>query len=162
MEHQAKDETKLEIKSEPQAHANSGKRGGLLRRYGLLLGAILLSLALVGGAVAYSQYRKREADPAGQAFDPSTVLPAPVSQPEATTAYTSEMLKEFDGKDGRKCYVAVKGVVYEIKDSNYWKNGEHTPSAGQGACGGDMTEAIKGSPHGESILQRLPKVGILQ
>jgi predicted heme/steroid binding protein len=58
--------------------------------------------------------------------------------------------------------VAVKGTVYEIKDSKYWQNGEHTPSSGQGICGADMTEVIKGAPHGESMLERLPKVGTYQ
>jgi predicted heme/steroid binding protein len=138
------------------------KRGGVFRRYSLLFGALLLAVVLVGGALGYSQYRKRQNDPVAGEFDPSTVLPAPVTQPEAKTVYTAETLKEFDGKDGHKCYVAVKGTVYEIKDSNYWKQGQHTPSGGQGICGADMSEIIKGSPHGESILQRLPKVGILQ
>jgi predicted heme/steroid binding protein len=148
--------------SHTHPHKHVGAQVGVLRRYRLLIGAVLLALLLVGGALGYSQYRNRQADPVSGEFDPATVLPAPVSQPESKTVYSTETLKEFDGKDGKKCYVAVKGAVYEIKDSNYWQNGQHTPSAGQGVCGGDMSEVIKGSPHGESILQRLPKVGIYQ
>ncbi len=139
------------------------RRKPLLKRYPLITAALVLAILIVGGAVGYSMTRSNPAVvEGGQDFDPNSVLPAPVSQPESSTVYTADTIKEFDGKDGHKCYVAVKKVVYEIKDSNYWKNGEHTPSGGRGMCGGDMTDVITQSPHGESILGRLPKVGIFE
>lgn len=138
------------------------RRKPLIKRYPLIIAAIVLAVFIVGGAVTYSLNRNQAVVEGGQDFDPSSVLPAPVSQPESSTVYTAETIKAFDGKDGNKCYVAVKKVVYEIKDSSYWKNGEHTPSAGQGMCGADMTEVIGQSPHGESILGRLPQVGIFE
>jgi predicted heme/steroid binding protein len=76
-----------------------------------------------------------------------------VSQAELTAA---------DGKDGNDCYLAVDGVVYEIKDSSLWQNGQHTPSNGQGFCGADMTKAIGQSPHGKSKLEQLKIVGRLE
>lgn len=138
------------------------KIGNYLRQYPLIAGVIILAVLIVGGASIYAINRSQNGVAGASEFDPSTVLPAPVSQPEASAVYDAGSLKQFDGQDGRKCYVAVKGTVYEIKDSNYWRNGQHTPSGGRGMCGGDMTEAIKQSPHGESILGRLPKVGIFK
>jgi len=134
---------------------------GFLRRYRPLVIAVLLAAALIGGAGYYASTRKAAEAVSGD-FDPSTVLPAPVSQPAKSTVYNAESIKQFDGKNGHKCYVAVKSTVYEIKDSSYWQNGQHTPSGGVGYCGADMTEGIKQSPHGESYLERLPKVGIFE
>lgn len=144
--------------AKPAAHG----RPGLLRRFRPLIVALLVAVALLGAAGYYAYGRDDGIQGSGQVFDPNSVLPAPVSQPENSTVYTAESIKQYDGKEGRKCYVAVKDSVYEIKDNAYWQNGQHTPSNGQGMCGGDMTEAIKKSPHGESYLERLPKVGVFE
>lgn len=73
-----------------------------------------------------------------------------------------QQLKDANGKDGKPCYVALDSIVYEIKQGNKWKNGEHTTSVGQAYCGMDGTEVIKKSPHGKSVLSLLTKVGTLQ
>lgn len=130
---------------------------GFVRRYGLILAAVILGLVLIGGASYYAFGRETETV-AGD-FDPSSVLPAPVSQPESTAVYTAETLKQYDGKDGRRCYAAVDGTVYEISGKSLWQEGQHTPSAGDAYCGADLTEALKRSPHGASKLRDLPKVG---
>lgn len=70
----------------------------------------------------------------------------------------TEALSSFDGHDGEKCYVAVSGIIYEIKNSSSWIDGEHLDSKGKASCGKDLTEAIKDSPHGVSILTSSPKV----
>lgn len=67
-----------------------------------------------------------------------------------------------DGKEGRPCYVILSGVVYEIKQGNKWKDGEHTPSEGQAYCGQDVTEIITKSPHGKSIISLLTEIGPLK
>lgn len=135
-------------------------RPGFLRRNKLVLAAIVVGLALIGGAGYYAF--GREAETVGTDFDPSSVLPAPVTQPEATAVYTAETLKQYNGKDGRRCYVAVKGTVYEISGKSLWQEGQHTPSAGEAYCGADLTQALSRSPHGESKVRDLPKVGTFQ
>ena len=69
---------------------------------------------------------------------------------------TLEELAEYNGKDGSPAYIAIDGIIYDVSGSSRWKDGEHNGySAGQ-----DLTEAIKGkSPHGASVLTRMPVVG---
>lgn len=79
--------------------------------------------------------------------------------PDVTTLeLTLEDLKAFNGQNGQPAYVAVDGIIYDMSDSNFWKNGQHNGfQAGQ-----DLTEVIKNqSPHGVKNLERVPKVGIL-
>lgn len=75
-----------------------------------------------------------------------------------TLELTLEELKAFDGQDGRPAYVAVDGVIYDMSNSNLWKNGQHNGfQAGQ-----DLTDVIKNqSPHGVKNLERVPKIGVL-
>ena len=71
---------------------------------------------------------------------------------------TIEDLAYYDGKDGKDAYVAVDGIVYDMTNSSYWRNGGHNGySAGQ-----DLTFAINNvSPHGTSFLSRVPQIGII-
>lgn len=131
------------------------------RRYPLITFAGILGLALVGGSLLFSS-RVQEAAGRTQAnsFDTARVLPQAVTPPAANTqTFDAQSIKQYDGKDGRACYVAVKGVVYEIAGKGQWRDGGHLPSNGQAYCGADLTQAIGRSPHGESKLQELPKVG---
>jgi len=69
---------------------------------------------------------------------------------------TLEELAEFDGKEGRRAYVAVDGVIYDFTDSDAWGEGQHNGFE----AGKDLTEQIKGeSPHGVAVLERMPVVG---
>jgi predicted heme/steroid binding protein len=117
---------------------------------------------MVAFSLAFAHKANKSTASAAGSFDTSRVLPQPVSIPAQTTTYTADSIKQYDGKDGHPCYVAVKGTVYEIKDNGYWKDGQHTPSDGRGYCGADMTSVISQSPHGESVLSSLPKVGIFK
>jgi len=74
------------------------------------------------------------------------------------TEISSGELASFNGKDGNKCYVAISGKVYEISNSDLWKNGVHTESRGLAECGKDLTDVIAEAPHGVSILTTSPKV----
>jgi predicted heme/steroid binding protein len=74
---------------------------------------------------------------------------------------TRAELTAADGEDGRSCYVGLEGEVYEIKNSIYWKQGQHVPSEGQAYCGRDLTDVINKSPHGKTILSRMTKIGTL-
>lgn len=71
-------------------------------------------------------------------------------------------LSKNDGLEGRPCWVAVDGDVYDVSKSSEWKNGSHIPSNGQAKCGQDLTQAIASSPHGMNPLGRFPIVGQLR
>lgn len=69
---------------------------------------------------------------------------------------TLDELAEFDGKDGSPAYIAVDGIIYDVTDSSMWAAGEHNGFE----AGKDLTEEIKDvSPHGVSVLDRIPVVG---
>lgn len=126
--------------------------------YPLLFIAVGFAIAVIGTSLYVSSTIQRKTT---SGFDTAKVLPAPVSQPSsATTVYTADSIKQYDGKNGHRCLVAVNGTVYEISGKSLWQNGQHTPSDGQAYCGADLTEAIKHSPHGTSKLEELPKVGV--
>ncbi|NLB18284.1 MAG: hypothetical protein GX825_06055 [Syntrophomonadaceae bacterium] len=72
---------------------------------------------------------------------------------------TLEELAQYDGLEGRKAYIAVDGIIYDVTDISQWKDGLHQErfQAGQ-----DYSEEIRNdSPHGTKMLDRAPKVGVL-
>lgn len=85
---------------------------------------------------------------------PENNSPTPSDSPQLEL--TLEELAAYNGKEGKPAYVAVDGIIYDVSGSSRWKNGEHNGySAGQ-----DLTDIIKNkSPHGVSVLSRMPAVG---
>lgn len=77
---------------------------------------------------------------------------------EELIEFTIEELAAFDGKDGRKAYIAVDGYIYDVTNNPNWRNGSHQ---GMFQAGRDLSEEILTSPHGKSFLDRVPKIGIL-
>ncbi len=71
---------------------------------------------------------------------------------------TEEELKAGDGREGRPAYVAYKGRVYDVYKSRLWRDGVH---ARRHTAGQDLTEDLPFAPHDESVLERVPLVGIL-
>ena len=71
---------------------------------------------------------------------------------------TREELRQFDGREGRKAYVAVNGTIYDFSTSKMWSNGDH-----QGAhqAGRDLTDELKMAPHVRAVIERFPVVGTL-
>lgn len=98
-------------------------------------------------------------EPSEETFD----TPAPliegepgVINEEGYLELTLEELSYYDGTEGKRALVAVDGFIYDMTDSDYWRNGAHNGyTAGQ-----DLTEAINvNAPHGPGFLSRVPKVG---
>ncbi len=81
---------------------------------------------------------------------------------QSSRTITKAELAAANGLNGQDCWVAVDGTVYDATHNSEWKNGYHTPSRGQAKCGQDLTEVIKESPHGKSVLSELEQVGTLQ
>lgn len=73
-------------------------------------------------------------------------------------SYTLDELSKYNGINGKKAYVAYKGLVYDVTDVPEWKNGKHH---GQKA-GTDLSAELGKSPHGESVLKDLTVVGKLK
>jgi Predicted heme/steroid binding protein len=71
--------------------------------------------------------------------------------------YTLEELAEYNGKNG-KTYVAYQGKVYDVSDSDLWKNGTHNGHN----SGKDLTEEMNKSPHRPEIIKGFPVVGTLK
>lgn len=72
---------------------------------------------------------------------------------------TKEELAKFDGRDGRKAYVAVNEKVYDVSGSPLWQGGDHQ---GMHQAGADLTEALKSAPHVRAVVERFPVVGPLE
>jgi predicted heme/steroid binding protein len=89
---------------------------------------------------------------------PTPVDPAPNDPSDALIELTLAELSEFDGREGRKAYIAVAGYIYDVTNSPRWPNGNHNGyQAGQ-----DLTyEILNISPHGTSVLNNIPLIGIL-
>ncbi|KAF2956353.1 cytochrome b5 domain-containing protein [Marinitoga sp. 38H-ov] len=70
---------------------------------------------------------------------------------------TPKDLKMFNGKDGKKSYVAVNEIVYDMSYSKAWKNGEHKNGI---ISGKELTyEITELSPHGLGKLSNVYKIG---
>ena len=77
----------------------------------------------------------------------------------AKLTLTLEELAEFDGLEGRRAYIAVDGIVYDVTDMPQWKDGLHQ---GRFQAGQDYSRAIREqSPHGTGMLSRAVEVGVL-
>lgn len=78
--------------------------------------------------------------------------------PKELIEMTLEELSAFDGKEGRNAYIAVDGYIYDVTGSSRWRNGEHNGLF----AGRDLSDQIRTlSPHGLSVLNNVPKIGIL-
>lgn len=71
--------------------------------------------------------------------------------------FTLDELKNYDGKEGRKAYIAVDGVVYDVTNVAAWQGGTHHGND----AGNDVSDRIVKAPHGKSILEKLEVVGKL-
>jgi predicted heme/steroid binding protein len=75
-----------------------------------------------------------------------------------TLSLTLAQLAEFDGKNGKPAYIAVSGVIYDVSNSPRWTGGQHNGFL----AGRDLTTQIQTlSPHGVSVLNGLPIIGVL-
>jgi predicted heme/steroid binding protein len=73
--------------------------------------------------------------------------------------FTEEELKKYDGRNGRRAYVACRGIIYDVTGSFLWKDGKHQVAH---PAGRDLTVEIKTAPHGMDLLKKFPVVGRLE
>lgn len=72
---------------------------------------------------------------------------------------TLEELKQHDGQNGHKAYIAYEGNVYDVTSSPLWKEGIHQKMHKAGL---DLTDALKNAPHGEEVFARFTIVDTLE
>lgn len=73
--------------------------------------------------------------------------------------FTKKQLKRYDGREGRKAYIAYEENVYDVTGSFLWKNGKHQAVH---FAGEDLTGGLNGSPHGIEFLEKFPIIGRLK
>lgn len=71
---------------------------------------------------------------------------------------TKDELARYDGQDGRRAYVAVNDVIYDLTDSPRWLQGEHE---GLHRAGRDLTKELRKARHVQAVLKGFPQVGYL-
>ncbi len=71
---------------------------------------------------------------------------------------TLKELAQYDGRNGRRAYLAYRGKVYDVTDSPLWTDGDHF---GAHQAGADLTAEIDAAPHGPENLDRVTLVGEL-
>ena len=121
--------------------------------------AVMVILAFIATVVLSRRLRllsRRLRLPSRRLQQGGRPVATPPSSPEEITL---EALSSFDGEDGSRAVVAVEGKLYDVTDSRLWRDGVHLRKhhAGQ-----DLTEALKGAPHGAEVLDRVPMVGELR
>jgi len=71
---------------------------------------------------------------------------------------TLNNLDQFNGASGKPAYIVFNNKIYDVSDSPKWKQGSHFKKH---KAGQDLTEAIKGAPHGPDVLEYVKFVGEL-
>lgn len=69
---------------------------------------------------------------------------------------TLEELAQYDGKEGRPAYIAVRNVIYDVSEFPSWAEGMHFGIL----AGTDATEEFI-SCHSHQVIERLKPVGRL-
>ena len=72
---------------------------------------------------------------------------------------TKEELARFDGREGRKAYVAVNGKVFDVTTSSYWQEGNHQNAH---RAGEDLSADLMQAPHVRTVIERFPVVAELE
>ncbi len=122
-----------------------------------MLPVLILTFAVTAGTLTAFALAAEEADAiSGATRKPAiTVQSSRKENSSPTKVFTAQELATYDGKNGRKAYIAVSGTVYDV--SKLFKNGQHYGcTAGQ-----DLTAAFK-EEHGDRRLTTFPVVGTMQ
>jgi predicted heme/steroid binding protein len=77
---------------------------------------------------------------------------------EEVRKFTLGELSKFDGKEGRRAYVAYNGKIYDVTDATLWFDGNHM---GEHDAGKDLTEGMAASSHGDRVIENMKFVGVL-
>ncbi len=69
--------------------------------------------------------------------------------------YTLQQLALRNGQDREEVWIAYQGIIYDVKKSRLWRNGQHYEHwAGQ-----DLTAELKDAPHNANVFDKFEVVG---
>ncbi|OGP55099.1 MAG: hypothetical protein A2Y65_09955 [Deltaproteobacteria bacterium RBG_13_52_11] len=77
-------------------------------------------------------------------------------KPRGGDDVTMANLAFFDGTNRKRAYVVYAKRIYDVTASPKWDKGRHL---GKHAAGADLTEALKGAPHGPEVFEKVRYVG---
>jgi predicted heme/steroid binding protein len=72
--------------------------------------------------------------------------------------FTVDDLRHFNGKGDKASFVAYKGKIYDVTESESWKDGVHF---GRHKAGVDLSEMLKQAPHSDDKILKMPLKGKL-
>ncbi len=72
--------------------------------------------------------------------------------------YNKFQLALRNGMDKEEIWIAYKGIIYDVSESNLWRNGKHY----EHFAGQDLTHELPDAPHTEIVFERFKKVGVLK
>lgn len=103
------------------------------------------------------QSQQMTPSPTPSVTPPATSQPSPPPVPNQQT-FTREQLAQFNGKNGKPAYVAVKGIVYDVTNNAAWSAASHFGLT----AGKDLTQEFASCHAAEQwILNTLKPVGRL-
>lgn len=129
-----------------------------MKKYKLLIISSFIAFVMISASIWFRSKLLQQSQPNSD-FNAESVLPPAAPQQQPIESFDATSIAKFNGKNGKRCYVAIDETVYEIEQELLWKDGRHITSGGSATCGQDLTEVIKQSPHGRSKLESLPKIG---
>lgn len=135
--------TLLSIARVPSRHMLFHTRFGILLSIKLVLFLIMVSTAVFVTFVVGPKLRKKMKN---------QTVAAPKGE------MTQEELSRCDGKEGRPCYIAYKGIIHDVTNSKLWRDGSHLKKHYAGV---DLTDILKTAPHGEEKVLKTPVIGRL-
>lgn len=72
--------------------------------------------------------------------------------------YTLGQLALRNGHDKDEIWCAYRGLIYDVRSSRLWRNGQHYEHwAGQ-----DLTSELKDAPHTDKVFDKFKAIGILK
>lgn len=74
-----------------------------------------------------------------------------------TLKLTKAQLEEYNGTGGKPAYVAYEGKIYDMSQSEVFKDGMHFNHE----LGFDLTQDLINAPHDEDVMEKFPVVGEL-
>ena len=123
----------------------------------ILTATLVFALTLAVGALPVYALLAEETDAVGGATQRAS-SPAQTGTGEKAAAqktFTTQTLAAYNGKDGKKAYIAVNGRVYDV--SALFQDGEH-----HGAQAGQDLTAAFAEQHSSARLRDFPVVGVMQ
>ncbi len=126
----------------------------------LIVSLVMLFILSLVFAGCNSEDDNGVAEPAGDSVADTPADDSVVEEGDLAeeSVFTLDELADYDGQDGRRAYIAVDGVVYDVTDVPQWKDAEHFGFT----AGTDTSDALRNNaPHGASLLNNAVVVGSL-